>query len=234
MTMRRAVLIAGLAGLAAVTTACGVGGYASEDSVSYDVPDKVAALRVTTDSGTIEVVGSDREGVHVTERLQWRKEKPATSHDVRGDTLELTFTCPTVWGLGAAGVTCDVSYRVEVPKATRLKLTSDSGDVTLIGVAGDVEVTSDSGSIKGDELTGKRVVTKSDSGDVKLAFAGPPDALTTETDSGDTQVRVPDGPYRITARTDSGDKDIKTAGDAKAPRTIQLTSDSGDLELAPA
>ncbi|MFB9467936.1 DUF4097 family beta strand repeat-containing protein [Nonomuraea salmonea] len=234
MRTRRAALIAGLAGMAALTTACGAAGALNEDSAAYDVTEQVAALRVTTDAGTIEVIGSDRPGIRVTELLSWRKSKPTTEHQVRGDTLELSFTCPTTWGFGSIGVNCDVAYRVEVPKATRVQLASDSGDTTLRGLAGDVEVTSDSGSIKGDGLTAGRVVTRTDSGDLRLAFAGPPQVLTTFTDSGDTAVRVPEGPYKVKTTTDSGDANVKTAHDPAAQRTIELSSDSGDIELTPA
>ncbi|MET8868820.1 DUF4097 family beta strand repeat-containing protein [Nonomuraea sp. NPDC004580] len=234
MTMRKVALIAGLAGVAALTTACGVADALNEDSAAYDVTGQVAALQVTTDAGTIEVIGSDRRDIRVTELLSWRKSKPTTKHQVRGDTLELSFTCPTTWGFGSIGVNCDVAYRVEVPKATRVRLASDSGDMTLTGLSGDVEATSDSGVIKGDGLTGKRVVTKTDSGDMNLAFAGPPDVLTTDTDSGDTVVRVPEGPYRVKTTSDSGDENIKTAHDPAAQRSINLSTDSGRLELAPA
>ncbi|GAA2793850.1 hypothetical protein GCM10020219_076390 [Nonomuraea dietziae] len=39
------------------------------------------------------------------------------------------------------------------------------------------------------------------------------------------------GPYNIVAQTDSGTKDIKAASAPSAPRSIELSSDSGDLEV---
>ncbi|TYB67680.1 DUF4097 domain-containing protein [Nonomuraea sp. PA05] len=229
--MRRTTLIAGLLGLAAVLTGCGLGEH-NQDTVTYDVTDKVAGLRVEADSGTVEVIESDREGIHVSERLTWRKEKPKTTHAVRGDTLELSFTCPTSWGLGAAGVSCDVSYRVEVPKGLRVKAGTDSGDLTLTDLSGEIEATSDSGAIVAGGLTGKRLVARTDSGDMTLTFTGQPDKVTTTTDSGSTQIHVPRGPYNVVAKTDSGGKAITTDSDASAPRSIELTSDSGDLAVS--
>jgi DUF4097 and DUF4098 domain-containing protein YvlB len=229
--MRRTALIAGLLGLATVLTGCGVGEH-SEDTVSYDVTDKVAALHVETDSGTIEVVESDRGGIHVSERLVWRKEKPKSTHEVRGDTLELAFTCPTSWGFGAVGVSCDVSYRVEVPKGLRVKVGSDSGDLTLKDLSGELEARSDSGAIEAGGLTGRRVVARTDSGDMTLTFTGQPDKVTTSTDSGRTEIHVPEGPYDIVAKTDSGAKEITADSDPSAARSIQVTSDSGDLAVS--
>ncbi|MFE0156050.1 DUF4097 family beta strand repeat-containing protein [Nonomuraea sp. NPDC059007] len=69
------------------------------------------------------------------------------------------------------------------------------------------------------------------SGDVNLAFAGPPDQVTTTTDSGKTVIQVPQGSYNIVAKTDSGHKNIKPASIPSAQHTIALSSDSGDLEV---
>ncbi|GAA4911818.1 DUF4097 family beta strand repeat-containing protein [Nonomuraea thailandensis] len=225
-------MIAGLLGLATVLAGCGVGEH-SEDTVSYDVTDKVAALHVEADSGTVEVVESDRSGIHVSERLVWRKDnKPKATHQVRGDTLELAFTCPTTWGFGAVGVSCDVSYRIEVPKGLRVRAGTDSGDLTLKNLSGELDASSDSGAIEAGGLTGRQVVARTDSGDMTLTFTGQPDKVTTSTDSGRTEIHVPDGPYAIEARTDSGGKEITATADPSAPRSIELTSDSGDLEVA--
>ncbi|MBB6350267.1 hypothetical protein FHU36_006839 [Nonomuraea muscovyensis] len=231
MKMQRTAVTTSLLGLVAVLTGCGAGGSLDADVVSYDVAGKVAGLHVEADSGTVEVAESDRRGIRVTERLSWRRNKPQTSHKVRGDTLELTFACPATWGWGAIGTSCDVSYRVEVPKGLRVKVGSDSGDLTLKNLSGDLEATTDSGAVEAGGLTGRQVVTRTDSGAVKLAFAGRPDRVTTTTDSGRTVIHVPEGPYNIVARTDSGKKDIRAVSAPSARQTIQLTSDSGDMEV---
>ncbi|MCF6470323.1 DUF4097 domain-containing protein [Nonomuraea sp. MG754425] len=265
--MRRTALITGLLGLAAMLTGCGLTQH-NEDTVSYDVTEAVAALHVENDSGDVEVVESDRRGIHVSERLSWNKDKPKTSHQVRGDTLELKYTCPTTWGLGAAGVSCRVDYTIEVPKGLRVQASADSGDLTLKGLSGELKATTDSGGIQADDLTGERVVVQTDSGDltlnglsgtldaksdsgaieaggltgkrvvtqtssgsVTLTFTAQPDQVTTASDSGSTVVHVPQGPYHIVATTDSGSKEINATADASAPRSIKLSSDSGDIEV---
>ncbi|MEV5887931.1 DUF4097 family beta strand repeat-containing protein [Nonomuraea fuscirosea] len=231
MRMKRMATIAGLLGVAVTLTGCGIGGPTEQDTVTYDVADKVAALQVETDSGSIEVVESERQGIHVTEVLTWRKNKPKPSHQVRGDTLALTFNCPATWGFGAAGTSCDVSYKVEVPKGLRVKVSSDSGALTLTGLSGELDARSDSGAIEADGLSAKQAAAKTDSGEVGLTFTGAPDKVTTTTDSGRISVHVPQGPYKVVASTDSGGKNIKAAVDDSAPRLIELTSDSGDLEV---
>ncbi|MGW0807934.1 DUF4097 family beta strand repeat-containing protein [Nonomuraea sp. NPDC002799] len=230
MRMKRTAVIAGLLGLAAVSAGCGIG-PTQTDTVSYDVTDEVTALRVEADSGTIEVVESDRRGVHVSERLTWSKDKPKTRHAVQGGTLALAFECPATWGPGAIGMSCDVSYQVEVPKGLRVNVRSDSGTLTLKNLSGALDATTDSGTIEASGLTGKQVVTHTDSGDMTLTFTGQPDKVSTTTDSGSTAIHVPEGPYHVVTKTDSGGRNVKVADDPSAQRSITLSSDSGDLEV---
>ncbi|MFI7454587.1 DUF4097 family beta strand repeat-containing protein [Nonomuraea sp. NPDC049714] len=249
MSIRRSGVVAGSLALAALLTGCGLAGPVNSDTASYDVADKVTAIEVETDSGQIEVIESDRAGIHVTEHLTWQKRKPTTTHETQGGTLVLTFTCPGGWMAG----NCDVGYQVEIPRGLRVKTVSDSGKVTLRDLSGDVEAATDSGAIEADGLTGKQVVSKSDSGAVTLAFAArpgkvetstdsgaitlafaaPPDKVVTSTDSGKTVVRVPEGPYNVVSTTDSGNEHLNTVHDPSAPRSLTLTSDSGDIDILP-
>ncbi|MEV0233757.1 DUF4097 family beta strand repeat-containing protein [Nonomuraea sp. NPDC050786] len=231
MGMKRAGMLAGIVGLAALLTGCGLGGPLDSESASYDVTDKVAGVRVEADAGTVEVVESDRTGIRVTEQLSWRKTKPETSHEVEGDTLALAFKCANTWGLGSAASSCEVSYKVEVPKGLRVDVRSDSGDLTLKGLSGELKARTDSGAIEADGLAARQVEAGTDSGDVDLAFGGQPDKVVTSSDSGNIAIHVPQGPYNVVAKTDSGGKRITAATDPSAARQIRLTSDSGDLAV---
>ncbi|MGW3349829.1 DUF4097 family beta strand repeat-containing protein [Nonomuraea rubra] len=231
MRMKRAAVIAGLLGVSAALTGCGAGFTEETDTVSYEVGDDVRALRVEADSGTIEVVESQRRGVQVTEQLVWRKNKPKTGHQVQGGTLVLSYECPAAVGFGAVATSCDVNYRVEVPRGLSVKVASDSGTLTLKGLSGALDALSDSGAIEAEGLAVRQVVAKTDSGDVELAFTGAPDRVTVSSDSGRVTIGVPQGAYDVVATTDSGAKDIKVDTDPSAPRRIELTSDSGDLEV---
>ncbi|WP_176993191.1 DUF4097 family beta strand repeat-containing protein [Nonomuraea jiangxiensis] len=225
--MKSLGVVAGSLALAALVTGCGIVGRET-DTASYDVTDKVTAIQIESDSGGIEVTGSDREGIRVTEQLSWRGKKPVPSHETQGDTLVLRFTCPGGW---LSGGSCEVGYQVEIPRGLRVKAVSDSGDVTLRDLSGEVNAASDSGTIDGTGLAGGHVVTKTDSGNITLAFSAQPDKVETTTDSGDAEVRVPEGPYNIAAKTDSGDKEIELPHDASAPHSIRLSTDSGTIRV---
>ncbi|MGV9309054.1 MULTISPECIES: DUF4097 family beta strand repeat-containing protein [unclassified Nonomuraea] len=227
MKTKKMIVMAGLLGLGVLTTGCGVVGAEQRENSSYDVTDKVSGVRIEGDAGNVVVTESDREGIHVSETLMWRNTKPTATHTVRGDTLVLTFSCPPAVGI----ISCDVDYEVEVPRGLKIKAMVDSGDVTLRALSGEVEATSDSGTIEASDLTAKRVTAESDSGDLNLAFTAQPDRVKTTTDSGTTEVRVPQGPYKVMAKTGSGDKKVNTETDASATRVIDMRSDSGDVEV---
>ncbi len=64
-----------------------------------------------------------------------------------------------------------------------------------------------------------------------IIAAALPDKVTTSTDAGKTVIHVPRGAYHIVARTESGTKDITAASDPSAERSIELSSESGDMEV---
>lgn len=230
MNLRRAGAVAALLGLAAAT-GCGIGRAEHGDTVSYDVGDPVTALEVGTDAGSIRIVGSDRQGVHVTENLSWGGDRrPETRHAVRDGALVLDHTCPGGWG---GLLHCDVSYTIEIPRGLRVRAGTDSGQLTLRGLAGAVDASSDSGRIEATELTGKNVLAGTDSGAVTVSFTAPPDKVEVRSDSGTATVRVPDGPYAVSVTTDSGSKRVGVPHQAGAPRTITVTTDSGAAEVLP-
>ncbi|WP_327086903.1 DUF4097 domain-containing protein [Nonomuraea sp. NBC_01738] len=223
------IVMAGALGLVALTSGCGNFGPDQRDTASYQVSDKVIALDVRGDSGTVEVVESDRKDIQVTETLTWRgKSKPKPTHEVGGGTLTLKFDCPTAVGLSS----CEVAYKVEVPKGLKIKSTTDSGTLALTGLSGKVEARTDSGTIEATGLSGQHFVAGSDSGTIELDFTAQPEDLNVITDSGTVRVHVPDGPYKITAKSDSGSEKITAKNDPASSRSISVTSDSGSLEVA--
>ncbi|MFC6983625.1 DUF4097 family beta strand repeat-containing protein [Streptomyces cirratus] len=149
---------------------------------------------------------------------------------------------------GCAG-TCYVDYRLEVPASATVRLRTDSGRLSVTGVAaadltsssgdvraeriaGQLKIRTSSGDIRAAGLSGPRADVHSDSGDARLAFVTPPAAVTTDTGSGDLTLRVPRAPYRIDAATASGSRDIALPADPAASASLSVKTTSGDLHLS--
>ncbi|WP_182904421.1 DUF4097 family beta strand repeat-containing protein [Microbispora sp. H13382] len=188
---------------------------------SYDVTDKVTVIDTRTGSGDVVVNESDRSGVHVTETLHWRGDKPADGHAVAGDTLTLAYKCHN----------CSVDYKVEVPRGLTVKIDTGSGDITLRNLSGQVNASTGSGDVDARGLAATQVGTRTGSGDITLRFTVVPDQVQAVTGSGDGRLWVPDGAYNIDASTGSGDRRIEVADDDSAPHAITIRTGSGDAEV---
>lgn len=223
MRRKNIAFAAAVLGSALALTACDVNvGFAEDqDSLSYDVPGKIALLETHTGSGEIVVNESGRPGVHVTETLHWRGDKPKDGHSVAGDTLVLKYDCDN----------CSVDYRVEVPRGLDVKVDSGSGTITLRSLSGPVKASTGSGDIDASGLTGKRVDVDTGSGDIKVKFAAVPDQVDAETGSGNGTVWLPAGTYNVTAETGSGERKIDVVQDPSAPRTVVIKTGSGDAKV---
>ncbi|WP_285782959.1 DUF4097 family beta strand repeat-containing protein [Microbispora sp. NBRC 16548] len=210
-------------GMSLLVAACDVRiGFGGQQAVeSYDVTDKVAVLDARTDSGDVVVNESDRSGVHVTETLHWRGDKPANGHSVDGDTLTLAYKCGN----------CSVDYKVEVPRGLTVKIHTGSGDVTLRDLTGQVNASTGSGDVDARGLAATQVNTRTGSGDITLRFSAVPTDVQAVTGSGDGRLWVPDGVYNVNASTGSGDRKVEVAHDASAPHTITIRTGSGDAEV---
>lgn len=210
-------------GVSLVAAACDVRlDFDGQQAVeSYDVTDKVAVIETHAGSGDVVVNESDRSGVHVTETLHWRGDKPADGHSVAGDTLTLAYECDNCW----------VDYKVEVPRGLTLKIDTGSGDITLRNLSGKVDASTGAGDIDARGLAAAQVGTRTGSGDITLRFARVPDRVRAESGAGNSRLWVPDGAYNLDVSTGAGGRRLEVADDDSAPRTITIRTGSGDAEV---
>jgi hypothetical protein len=79
---------------------------------------------------------------------------------------------------------------------------------------------------------GVDVTVQTDSGDVKVSLGGHPLKIVAKSDSGDVDVAVPSGHYAIDAKSHSGKaKTVGVTNTPKSPKSIEATSDSGDVKV---
>ncbi|MFE9465020.1 DUF4097 domain-containing protein [Streptomyces virginiae] len=238
----RAAAVALAAGL--VLAGCSfVDGPRRTASADTTVTEAVSAVEVTgTRAGSIEITPGAGPGVTVRRTVHYRGDTaPTPGHQVSGGVLTFTNGCST---------SCYIDYRLEVPASAKVTLESDSGDITVTGVAA-AEVEADSGDVRAEDIAGPLKIrttsgeitatglagpatsVRSDSGDVRLHFAKAPSSVLAETTSGDVGLKVPAAPYRLAVSTTSGARDVTLPDDASAPSRLSARTTSGDVRISP-
>jgi hypothetical protein len=177
-------------------------------------------LDVETERGRIEVVAGEPGRVVIAGTVTVR-----TGFAVPADAAAIAKTVAEHPPIAQDGVTIrlrppadetarravTVSYRVTVPKGTRVVARSGSGATTISGVGGEVSVKTGSAAI---ELRDLGSDVKAESGSGAITIAGIRGGLEVRTGSG--AIRAAGLTGAVTARTGSGAIDIAMAGDGAA------------------
>ncbi|MEV7727349.1 DUF4097 family beta strand repeat-containing protein [Streptomyces sp. NPDC101733] len=189
-------------------------GSTTTDSASYTVDSAVTSLKVNASGGTIEVVVGGGGSVKVTENLKYDGDKPRTSHSENGG--ELTLTAPKdCGGSGIGGSTCQVDYRVEVPKALAATLDSDGGAIVV------------------EQAVAGRLTARSDGGKVTAGFSEAPDSVDINSAGGNVTLRLPDSTYAVDASSDGGNQSVRVRTAPDSPRKIRARTDGGAVQVLP-
>jgi hypothetical protein len=235
--MARPVLAIGGLALIGIGVVIAVGFFSdSHSEAQTQVVQQVRRVKLEIGGGSVNLRTGDVPATTVHQRFSYHWDKPGDGYKLEGDQLVL----------GGCGWNCTVDYDVVVPQGTTVTGDADSGDITIDGVAsadvsadsgtvkihnvaGPVTAKADSGDIVGDGLRG-RVEARANSGAVKLTLDVPQDVLA-RADSGDVDLTVPRDNYRVQGDSDSGDRTIGVIVDGSAPRTLDLTTDSGNVTV---
>jgi Toastrack DUF4097 len=200
---------------------------ADEKTRSFTIDAPVSKVVVDSDVGDVHVLAADTDRITIRQTTHWLTYEPTPTRVVDGGVLRLDDGCGG-WNF----FRCEADYQITVPRDLALEVDVDSGDIEVEGVAGGLSLHTDSGDVRGRELTGAQVKGTSDSGDVKLAFSTAPASVEANTDSGNVEVELPQAPYAVDVDTDSGDTDVEGIVQYDlASRTIEAKSDSGDVTV---
>jgi hypothetical protein len=217
-----ACLVVVLGGLFAVNTLLD-----SKKTQTFAVTEPVQKLVVAADAGDVKVVATDADRVIERRTTHWVTSEPKPTKSTSGGVLRLGDDCH-----GFTMFRCETSYRIEVPRSLGVDVKVDSGDVDVRGVTGAVNLSSDSGDVRGFGLAGGRLRATSDSGDVRLGVVASPSSVEALSDSGDVDLDLPRGEYALDAHTDSGDTSVHgLVRYDRAPHAVIAHSDSGDVTV---
>jgi hypothetical protein len=202
-------------------------------------------IAVSAETGDVRVVGGLRRDIRLTTKEQhsiW-----GSGHvQVSGDARDLRFedSCDSDPVLDAP---CDVSFVLEVPMSTSVRIAAETGDihaeslegsadirvgtgdVNVTGVDGTVDVVADTGDarVAGASHT---IGVRTGTGDVRVS-ATEPGTITTRTDTGDIHVAVPNLTYAVTTNVGTGDENVDVRPDDASPRRISATTGTGDVHV---
>jgi hypothetical protein len=229
MTSRTTRLLAVAATGLVVTAAlgaCGIAGPTSTETHRYQVGEQVTKLVLNADAGSVDVTAGDGP-VQVTEVWRYSRNAPTTSHQTTGGVLTLTdSSCGTHLGR------CEVDYTITVPAATAVVITTSAGGITVSGLAGDLKVDSDAGTVEGTGLASQHTTVHTSAGRVRLAYRVAPVDVSARTDAGAVSVLVPAGDsYAVHADTDAGKLTVEVPQDGGSTRTITAHTDAGAVEV---
>jgi hypothetical protein len=201
-------------------------------------------VKVVAGMGDITIEG-DPDAVEVTVVAGIHGDGTEPRHSRVGDVLELSQACDG-WG------TCAIDWKVVLPAATVALLETGSGDITVVGLAGDVHARTGSGDITLADIDARSVDVETGSGDVHgeglrcaelrgetgsgelaLELLARPRSVDLETGSGDATLTLPGGDYRLDLATGSGDIDLAgVRDDAGSDATLRVHTGSGDIVVA--
>jgi hypothetical protein len=146
---------------------------------------------------------------------------------------------------------CGLDATVTVPAGTATAISTDGGNATVTGTAGDVTLSSgggnvtadhaagdltlstDGGNINGTALTAARVTAGTGGGDVQIEFATVPGNIHITSDGGNITIIVPRGTtqYKVNASSAGGNVTDLLPLNTSSPHTITATTGGGDVTL---
>jgi hypothetical protein len=211
-----------------VLSGCTAATKVNQSQQSYQVG-SITNLKINARSASVTIATTAAGPTTVSETLRFTGDKPATTHQLVGQTFQLTETgCPGV------NLRCDVEYKISVPKQTAVQISTQAGQVTVHGLAGALDVTSDAASVTGDGLSSATAKVTTKAGFVKLAYQGAPTDLSVSTDAGGIQLKLPpNASYAVQITKTVGVANVKVPKDATSPHKITAHTAVGAVTINP-
>lgn len=217
-----------------------------EESVRFNDP-AISVLDVSTDGGTVEVIGADVADLRIEARVSDGLIETAFTSEVVGDRLHVRVRCRGV----IVNEWCRAKLRIVVPRDLEVKVRSASDSVTLRSLDGRVDaetgdgtveaeslggatrLRSANGSVRGSRLRTSSVQADSDNGSVRLELAVTPLSVIAHSDNGSVDVAVPRGDesYAVDAGSGNGSTDTLVRTDPASQRRIVASTSNGNITV---
>lgn len=213
---------------------CGANIDTATSENTYTITEPVTSLQIDNPVGTTQIEGTDATTVSVVEQIRYTSTPAQTRHAITDGELTLSYTCPS----GVDNVTinvngCSVSYLVKVPRRIAVQIDSQAGVVTLTGLAGQLAVTSSTGSVNASELTSATVTARATAGAITLDFATPPNTVDAQAQVGAVTVLLPAGnTYAVDAGSQVGNVEVTVQRDPVSMHRVAAQSQVGSVTVS--
>jgi hypothetical protein len=230
----RFAAVAGIAACATFPLLAGCGSLKQFGAGSHTAPAKtftvtahVTTLVINGGAGTIDVTGSNRGTILVSQQSSYSKTPPTATHKVSGTTLTLSYTC-------TAQLVCGVAYVIQVPRGVAVRASTRAGSVTLTSLAGPVSAQTSAGLVTAIDLSSPSAELKSNAGGIDATFSAAPGSVHASTNIGPISISVPgSASYKIDTHTYVGSSTVTVRKNAASPHTISASSDLGSITISP-
>jgi hypothetical protein len=193
----------------------------------YQISAPVSTLIVISHAGSVAVTGGDGPATSVTEQVTYSKTRPVTSRIVSGQTLTVSYTCPTE-------IVCSVAYIIRVPRTVAVQATAQAGSIRLSGLAGSVTAKADVGLISATGLSSASVSLTTSVGAINAAFATAPATVRATARVGAITLRVPGtASYHVSADAHIGKAAVSVPQSSSSAHAITAITDVGAIIIAP-
>jgi hypothetical protein len=195
---------------------------------NFTITAHVTTVVIEGGASSITVTGSDRSTVAVSQQPSYSKTPPATSRQVAGTTLTLSYSCK-------AQLVCSVEYDVQVPHGVAVQASTRTGAITLTSLGGDISAQTDAGFITANDLGGATARLKSSAGGIIATFSAAPSSVSAATNIGSISLTLPGAEsYQIHTHTYVGSSSVTVPKNAASPHVITASSDLGSITISPA
>lgn len=207
----------------------------------------VAVLDVSTDGGSVEVIGADVDDVRIDAHVSDGMVATRFTHEVVGDQLQVRVRCRMM----IENYWCSADLRIVVPRGLEVRVRSaddsvsvrsltgrvdadsSNGSVEAESLSGGTRLHSDNGSVRGTRLRTDSLEADSGNGSVRLEFAAAPVSVITRSDNGSVDIALPRGEegYAVDLDSGNGSTDNLVQSDPQSERRIVASSRNGSVTV---
>jgi len=145
------------------------------------------------------------------------------TYEVIDRVLYVTASC---------GDLCGGEVQLTAPRPTDLTARVGLGEIDVDGLGGELDLTLNTGSIRGSALTSQGVIASAAAGDIDLQFVVAPVDVTAGAEAGSVRIEVPAGSYDLDLSAGRGS--VETRGvshDPSSSRHLRAWTQAGSVEV---